>query len=191
MNRYLLGAALAAAFALTAPAQAQSAAYGIDPTHTFVTFEVSHFGTSTARGRFDKKDGSIQFDRAGKTGKLDITIDMASINTGVAPFDKHLQSADFFNVAAHPTARFVADGFTFDGDKVTRINGSLTLLGKTGPVVLTASRFNCYDNPFFKRQVCGGDFETTIKRSQWGMVYGLPGIPDDVKLTVQAEAIKQ
>ncbi len=191
MHRFVLGAALAAAFALAGTARAQSASYSIDPTHTFVSFEVSHFGTSTARGRFDKKDGSIQFDRAGKTGKLDITIDMASINTGVAPFDKHLQSADFFNAAAHPTARFVADGFTFDGDKVTRINGTLTLLGKTGPVVLTTSRFNCYDNPIFKRQVCGGDFETTIKRSQWGMSYGLPGIPDDVKLLVQAEAIKQ
>ena len=191
MNRSLLGAALAATLALAGTAHAQSATYNIDPTHTFVTFEVSHFGTSTVRGRFDKKEGSIQFDRAAKTGKLDITIDMASISSGVAPFDKHLQSADFFNVAAHPTARFTADGLSFDGDKLARINGTLTLLGKTGPVVLTASRFNCYDNPFFKRQVCGGDFETTIKRSQWGMVYGLPGIPDDVKLTVQAEAIKQ
>lgn len=191
MTRLILGAALAAAFALSGTAHAQSASYSVDPTHTFVTFEALHFGTSTARGRFDKKEGSIQFDRSAKTGKIDITIDMASINTGVAPFDKHLQSADFFNVAAHPTARFVADGLSFEGDKVTRINGTLTLLGKTGPVVLTASRFNCYDNPFFKRQVCGGDFETTIKRSQWGMSYGLPGIPDEVRLTVQAEAIQQ
>ncbi len=191
MNRFLIGAAMAAAFGLAGTAQAQTATYTIDPTHTFVTFEALHFGTSTTRGRFDKKEGSIQFDRAGKTGKLDITIDMASINTGVAPFDKHLQGTDFFNVAAHPTARFVADNLGFDGDKVTRVNGMLTMLGKTGPVVLTASRFNCYDNPFFKRQVCGGDFETTIKRSQWGMSYGLPGIPDDVRLTVQVEAIKQ
>jgi polyisoprenoid-binding protein YceI len=192
MKSTLLAAAtLVSLLALAGTAQAQSATYTIDPTHTFVTFEATHFGTSTARGRFDKKEGTIQFDRAGKTGKIDITIDMASINTGVAPFDKHLQSADFFNVAAHPTARFVADNLSFDGDKVARINGTLTLLGKTGPVVLTASRFNCYDNPFFKRQVCGGDFETTIKRSQWGMTYGLPGIPDDVRLTVQAEAIKQ
>ena len=133
MNRSLLGAALAATLALAGTAHAQSATYNIDPTHTFVTFEVSHFGTSTVRGRFDKKEGSIQFDRAAKTGKLDITIDMASISSGVAPFDKHLQSADFFNVAAHPTARFVADGLSFDGDKLARINGTLTLLGKTGP----------------------------------------------------------
>ncbi len=192
MTRFALAAAsLATALSLASPAQAQTAAYTIDPTHTFVTFEASHFGTSISRGRFDKKEGTVQFDRAGKTGKIDISIDMASISTGVAPFDKHLRSADFFNAAAHPTARFVSEGFTFEGDKVVRINGTLTLLGKTGPVVLAGSRFNCYDSPIFKRQVCGGDFETTIKRSQWGMNYGLPGIPDDIRLVIQAEAIKQ
>jgi len=56
---------------------------------------------------------------------------------------------------------------------------------------LKASRFNCYDNPFFKREVCGGDFETTIQRSLWGSTYGLPGIPDNIRLVVQVEAIKQ
>jgi polyisoprenoid-binding protein YceI len=186
-----VAATLAAAFALAGAAQAQTATYSIDPTHTFVTFEATHFGTSISRGRFDKKEGMVQFDRAAKTGKIDISIDMSSISTGVAPFDRHLQSADFFNVAANPTARFVADGFVFEGDRLARVNGSLNMLGKTGPVVLTANRFNCYDSPIFKRQVCGGDFETTIKRSQWGMNYGIPGIPDDVKLVIQAEAIKQ
>jgi polyisoprenoid-binding protein YceI len=58
-------------------------------------------------------------------------------------------------------------------------------------VTLKATTFNCYDNPMLKREVCGGDFETTIKRSQWGMTYGLPGIPDDVRLVIQVEAVKQ
>ena len=66
--------AVAAATALTAGA-AQAAPYAIDPTHTFVTFEISHFGASTNRGRFDKKQGTVAFDRAAKTGKVDITID--------------------------------------------------------------------------------------------------------------------
>jgi polyisoprenoid-binding protein YceI len=42
-----------------------------------------------------------------------------------------------------------------------------------------------------KREVCGGDFETTIARSQWGIVYGLPGIPDNIRLLIQIEAVKQ
>ncbi len=60
------------------------------------------------------------------------------------------------------------------------------------PVTLKASNFNCYMNPMLKREVCGGDFETTLKRSQWGMSCGLDmGVPDDVRLLIQVEAIKQ
>jgi polyisoprenoid-binding protein YceI len=191
MNKFVLALGAAAALACLAPAQAQTATYTLDPTHTFVTWEALHFGTSTSRGRFDKKEGKVTIDRTAKTGSVDITIDMASINTGVAPFDNHLRGKDFFDVANHPTARFQASGFTFDGTKVTGVKGTLTMLGKTLPVELKGSRFNCYDNPFFKREVCGGDFETTIQRSQWGSTYGLPGIPDNVRLLVQVEAVKQ
>ena len=100
--------ALAAAAALvTGVAQAESASYTIDPTHTFVTFEINHFGASVNRGRFDKKEGTVQFDKAGKSGKVDITFDVASVNTGTAAFDKHLKSADIFDVAKPPTAKFV------------------------------------------------------------------------------------
>ena len=191
MNKFVLALGAAAALACLAPAQAQTATYTLDPTHTFVTWEALHFGTSTSRGRFDKKEGKVTIDRTAKTGSVDITIDMASINTGVAPFDNHLRGKDFFDVANHPTARFQASGFSFDGTKVTGVKGTLTMLGKTQPVELKASRFNCYDNPFFKREVCGGDFETTIQRSQWGSTYGLPGIPDNIRLLIQVEAVKQ
>ncbi|MEF7615319.1 YceI family protein [Aquincola sp. MAHUQ-54] len=183
--------ALAATFvALAAPAHANT--YAIDPTHTFVTFEIDHFGTSTNRARFDKKEGSVSFDRAAKTGKVEITIDTTSVNSGTAPFDKHLQSKDILNAAEFPTAKFVADKFSFNGDKVTEVGGSLTLLGKTLPVTLKANKFNCYNSPMLKREVCGGDFETTIARSQFGVNYGLNyGFSDNVRLIVQVEAVKQ
>ena len=191
MKKFVLALAAAVSLATLMPAQAQTVSYAIDPTHTFVTWEALHFGTSTNRGRFDKKEGRVEIDRAAKTGAVDITIDMASITTGVAPFDGHLKSKDFFDVATHPTARFQASGFSFDGTKVTAVKGTLTMLGKTQPVELKASRFNCYDNPMLKREVCGGDFETTIQRSLFGSTYGLPGIPDNVRLLVQVEAVKQ
>lgn len=184
--------AVSAALVATTLGSAQANTYAIDPTHTFVTFEVPHFGTSTNRGRFDKKEGTVEFDRASKKGKVELTLDMNSINTGVGPFDGHLKSKDFFNVGEHPTAKFVADKFIFAGDKVSEVTGSLTLLGKTNPVTLKASNFNCYQNPMLKREVCGGDFETTIARSQWGMGWGLNmGFADAVKLVVQVEAVKQ
>ncbi len=176
----------------TSDAQAAPATYAIDPSHTFATFEISHFGTSTNRGRFDKKEGTVTFDKAAKTGKVEITLQTGSISTGTAAFDKHLSGSDFFNAEKFPTAKFVGDTFVFNGDKVSEIKGTLTLLGKTNPITLKATNFNCYENPMLKREVCGGDFEATVVRSQYGMDYGLKwGFSDAVKIVIQAEAVKQ
>jgi polyisoprenoid-binding protein YceI len=192
MKHALLAAAALAttvtAFAQGAANAPQAAKYTVEPTHTFVTWEAKHFGTSTSRGRFDKKDGFITLDKATGAAKAEITIETASINTGVAPFDGHLKSKDFFNSEAHPKATFKAD-FKVEGGKVASVPGELTLLGVTKPVTVKANSFNCFDHPRFKKQVCGGDFETTIKRSEYGMSYGLPGIPDDIKLVIQIEAV--
>ena len=183
--------ALATAAVLSTGA-AQAANYAIDPTHTFVTFEIGHFGATTNRARFDKKQGTVEFDRAAKTGKVEISIDTTSVNSGTPTFDKHLQSADLFDAAKHPTIKFVSDKFSFNGDKVSEVTGQLTLLGKTAPVTLKATQFNCYDSPMLKREVCGGDFETTIDRTQWGMNYGVDwGFSKNVRLVVQIEAVKQ
>ena len=72
------------------------------------------------------------------------------------------------------------------------MEGALTMVGKTQPLTLKANQFNCYTSPIFKREVCGGDFEATLQRSQWGINYGLPMVaPDNVRLVVQVEAIRQ
>lgn len=172
-------------------ARAESVTYAVEPMHTYVTFEARHFGTSTNRGRFDKKEGSITLDRAAKTGRADITIDTASISSGLPLFDGHLRGDNFLRAKDFPTAKFVGNQFTFDGDKVGAVSGTLTLLGKTQPITLNATHFNCYDSPMLKREVCGGDFEATLQRSAYGMSYGLPGIPDSVKLVIQIEAVRQ
>jgi len=178
--------------ALLTAGAASAADYSVDPTHTFATFEIGHFGASVNRARFDKKEGTVQFDRAAKTGKVDISIDIASVNSGTAAFDKHLQSADIFNAAQFPKARFVSDKFVFDGDKVAEVQGQLTLLGKTQPVTLKANQFNCFQSPMLKREVCGGDFEATIDRTAFGVNYGVDwGFPKNVRLVIQIEAVKQ
>lgn len=189
-NNAVMTTLSAAAFALAA-APSQAATYAVDAGHTYVTWEALHFGTSTNRGRFDKKEGTVEFDAKAKTGKVSITIDMASISTGFETFNGHLKGDNFFKAAAFPTAKFEGDKFTFAGDKVSEVAGQLTLLGKTNPVTLKATNFGCYQNPMFKREVCGGDFTATIKRSEYGMTYGLPGIPDDIRLVIQVEAVKQ
>ncbi len=80
--------------------------------------------------------------------------------------DKHLQSANSLDAATHPKARFVSTRFhQFNGDKVSAVEGKLTLLGKNQPVTLKANQFNCFEIPRLKSEVCGGDFEATIDRT--------------------------
>ena len=191
MRKSLLAAAAAASL-LAGAVQAAPVAYAIDPTHTFATFEIGHFGASVNRGRFDKKEGKVELDKAAKAGKVEISIDVTSINSGTPAFNTHLQSPDLFNAAKFPTMTFVSDKFVFNGDKVSEVVGNLTLLGKTQPVTLKANHFNCYESPMLKREVCGGDFEATIDRTAFGMNYGVDwGFPKNVRLVVQVEAVKQ
>jgi polyisoprenoid-binding protein YceI len=190
MRKTLL--AIAAITTLMSLAHAEMGTYAIDPSHTYATFEIGHFGTSTNRGRMDKKEGTVKFDRAGKSGKVDISIDASSVNTGNAALNKEITGPTIFNAAAFPTIKFSGDKFSFNGDKVTQVAGTLTLLGKSLPVTLKANHFNCYENPMIKRETCGGDFETTIDRTQWGMNFGLDwGFPKEVRLVIQVEAVKQ
>ena len=186
-----LAAAAACAVAFAA-APAWGASYVIDFTHTFASFEVLHLGLSTSRGRFDKSEGTLEFDRAERKGRVDITIDASSVNTGLAVLDKELRGEKFLDSGKHPSARFVSERFVFKGDKLSEVVGSFTLLGKTLPVTLRALRFNCYLHPFFRREVCGGDFEATIQRTQWGMnTYAPDLVSDPVRLVLQIEAIRQ
>lgn len=191
MRKFLFALAATAAFVGSA-AQAQTATYAVDPSHTFATFEISHFGASVNRARFDKKEGTVQLDKTAKTGKVELTLQIDSVNSGVAPFNKHLQSAEIFDAEKFPTAKFVGDKFTFDGDKVVSVSGDLTIKGKTQPVTFKANQFACYDNPMLKREVCGGDFETTIDRTAFGVDYGVAyGFPKNVRIVAQIEAVKQ
>ena len=185
--------ALAAAALFASAAQAAPATYAIDPTHTFATFEIDHFGASTNRARFDKKSGTVSFDKEAKTGKVEVELDMTSVNTGTPAFNKHLQSAEIFDAEKFGTAKFVSDKFVYDGDKLKEVTGQLTLKGKTAPITIKANKFTCYESPMLqKREVCGGDFEATIDRTQWGVDYGVAyGFPKEVRLVLQIEAVKQ
>ncbi len=171
-------------------AGAEPVSYTVDTRHASVTAESRHFGTSTTRSRFAVKSGNITIDPAAKTGKATIVIDVASVNTGVEKLDEHIKSISFLDAAGFPEATLVATAFTFDGDKVSSMTGDLTLHGKSGPVTLKSTNYNCYMSPAFKKQVCGGDFETTIQRSAWDVKYLVPLVSDDTKLVIQVEASK-
>lgn len=166
--------------------------YTIDPAHANARFAIDHFGTSTNHGGFYNLTGTVKYDAAAQTGFVDITIPVSSLNSGNSRFDTHLESADLFNAAEYPVMRFVSKQWHFADGKVSRVDGFLTLLGQTRPLSLTATKFNCYQSPILQKPVCGGDFETTLDRTQWGMNYLVNmGMSKNVKLNIQIEAAKQ
>lgn len=189
MKRIALSAALAA-LSIALPTLAEPETFTVDPNHTFPSYEVGHLGFSMQRGRFNKAGGKITLDEAARKCGADIVIDVASVSSGVAKLDEHLRSEDFFNAAKNPNITFKATECTFDGAKVKSAKGDLTMNGITKPVVLTANVFNCGPHPVTKKRQCGGDFETTVRRSEFGMKYAIPALADDVKLRIGIEALK-
>ncbi len=187
MNKSVLATLLACLIALPAFA---AESYTIDSNHTLPVYEINHFNWSTQRGRFNKVTGKITLDTVAKTGSMNVVIDVASIDSGVAKLDEHLLSEDFFDVAKHPTMSFKSDKMVFQGDKPKSVPGQFTMLGVTKPLTLAIDSFHCAENPFAKKMACGANAVATIKRSEFGMTTYAPGLGDEVKLLINVEAFK-
>jgi polyisoprenoid-binding protein YceI len=184
--------ALLAVGACAQNAHAEPVRYRFDPTHTFAHFELSHFGTSTIRGRLGPLNGEVEIDRAARRGRVQVEIDTTLASTGVSVLDARLREPDMLSVQAHPKAYLVAERMDFDEvGRVRSLRGEFTLKGVSLPLTLTAVRFNCYTSPLFKREVCGGDFEGQFSRGAVGITHSLPFVSDTVRLLVQVEAIAQ
>ena len=196
MRRVVLRAALLVACASPglAPALAQSVpgpvTYRLDPNHTFVTFEVLHFGTSTLRGRIGPVAGEVTIDRAAKSGDLRLRIPVTTLSTGFRPLDSRLKEPDLLSTAEYPEAYFVATQFRFDAaGGVQDVRGEFTLRGVGEPLSLVARSFACRHDDVLQREVCGGDFVADLKRGRFGATFGEPFVSDDVHLVIQVEAI--
>jgi polyisoprenoid-binding protein YceI len=164
--------------------------YTIDPNHTYPSFEADHMGVSMWRGKFNKTSGSIMLDRAAKTGSLDIVIDAASVDFGHDKMNEHARGKDLFIIEKFPTITYKSKSMKFDGDRVVAVDGELTLLGVTKPVLLTVNKFKCIEHPMLKREVCGADASAQFNRTDFGLSYGTPRFAPEVKLQIQVEAIK-
>lgn len=190
-------AVLAVALALPLGASGAPENYTFDPYHTYVNFAVDHLGFSTMHGRFNKTAGKMSVDLAAKTATLEITVETASVDTGdgdkgarARSRDEHLRQADFFNSAEFPRMTFKSTSVKFNGDIPVELSGQVTLLGVTKPLVLKADRWKCGPHPVSKRPMCGGDASGSIKRTDFGMKYGVPNVGDEIKLMVEFEAYK-
>ncbi|HJU71541.1 MAG TPA: YceI family protein [Paucimonas sp.] len=183
--KHLVAALLAAS---TASAFAQT--YNIDPNHTYPSFEADHMGISVWRGKFTRTSGTVTLDRAAKTGTMDITIDVNSLDFGHAKMNQHAKSKDMFDVEKFPTATYKGTSIKFDGDRPVAVEGDLTLHGVTRPVTLAINKFKCIPHPMLKREVCGADASAGFKRTDFGLNYGTPMFAPEVKLAIQVEALK-
>ena len=177
-----------ALFSACVPAWADS--YTIDPTHTFPSFEIDHLGFSTQRGRFNATQGKLTLDEEKMTGSVDIVIDAASIDTGLATLEEILRSEDYFDVEHYPTLTFRGSNFPFADGRLAAVSGDLTLLGVTLPATLNVTRFRCGFNALRLRNMCGADANVSIKRSEFGMRKGIPFVGDEVRISIQVEAIR-
>lgn len=177
--------------ALAAAAPAEPARYALDPEHSFVTFEVLHFGTSTLRGRFAVAQGEVELDRAAGRGAVSLRIATGGVDTGLPAFDARLREPDLLGSEVYPEARFQASDFPFDGPELRAVHGELGWRGLRRPLELRALRFGCHTHPPLQREVCGGDFEAELQRADFGAGYGIPFVANRVHLLVQVEGIRQ
>lgn len=186
------GGAVVAQAALTHnPAEVRAGAYDLDSGHGKITWSVNHLGFSKYVGQFVNVKAELTLDPANPSAStLTATIPL----TDVAPNDDalkgHLQTPDFFDTANHPTATFRSTAITLDSDDPTEadVTGELTLKGVTRPVTMEV-KFN-QAGPFMGGYRVGFDGEATIKRSEFGIDYGVAlGLSDEVELHIEGEFV--
>lgn len=193
LSRPLFAALACAALLLSAaPARAEAERYTLDKAHTQIMFKVSHLGFSFSHGRFPDFDGSFTFDRENPANSaVNVTIRTAGIQMDDQKWNDHLKNPDFFNVEAYPEMTFKSTGIKVLSDKTADITGDLTLLGVTKPVTLHVTHNKSDKFPFGDRYVSGFSATGTLKRSDFGMSYGLPGVGDEVQLMIEVEGVRE
>jgi polyisoprenoid-binding protein YceI len=191
MNRLAL---VIGVLALAAPlALAQTSTWVSDPNHSEVDFAIAHMSISKVHGRFGNVNATIQYnaDDITKSG-VEVTIGIDTVDTGVQARDADLKSANYFDVATFPTATFTSTSVTKNGGNLT-VAGNLKLHGITKPVVLDVEGPTAPVTDRQNRVHCGFSATATINRTEFGIAPKMPAamLGDDVKLTIEIDAVKQ
>jgi polyisoprenoid-binding protein YceI len=209
LTRLTAAAALASAFAIAgaitlapsadarAAANAAASTYKPDVVHSSIIFRIRHAGVANFYGRFNEFEGSFTWDDASpENSDFEFTIKLDSVDTGNEGRDNHLRNPDFFNVRQFPTARFKSTSVTPRGDSNFEVAGELTLHGVTKAI--TANLEHTGSGRFRNNEVMGFEATFDIKRSDFGIMYGLApdqgeggGIGNTVRLIFAVEGVKQ
>ncbi len=167
----------------------------IDSAHTTAGFKVRHLGLTNVRGTFSGVSGTIETDDQGRPTSVKASIPVKTVNTGNADRDGHLQGADFFDAAAHPSIEFVSTSVTPSGDGYD-IQGHLTMHGVTKPVTLKAEVSAPVTDPFSQARKIGGEATIDISRKDFGLTWnaaletGGVMVADKVQIHLEVEAVQ-
>ena len=171
--------------------------WNVDPTHAEIGFAVRHLMISTVRGRFGSVTGTVLADEQNpKNSRIDVSVDVASIDTRQEMRDNHLRSADFFDAANHPTMHFVSKRIEGNVPENFKIIGDLTIRGNTHEVTLSASLEGRGMDPWGNERA-GFSATGKIDRRQFGLQWnqametGGVVVGDEVKLSIDVELVKQ
>jgi polyisoprenoid-binding protein YceI len=183
--------ATAALLATGAASAAPAGTYKVDPVHSVAYFEVGHAGgISRFMGRFNEIAGELVVDTPEKS-KIKVDVKVDSVDTRTEALDKHLKSPDFFNAVQFPVLNFASTAITLNGSGEGTVAGNLTLHGVTKPVTFKLREVGFGNGPKGDARV-GYSASGTIKRSDFGIAYGIPkAATDEVDLRINLEAIKQ
>lgn len=192
MYRALSALAMLALLGSSLPFQAQGVTYRVDPVHSTVLFRVKHMNTAFVYGRFNSFMGTIVVnERNLAQSSVVLEIDLNSVDTGNSQRDDHLRGPDFFNTRQFPKATFRSTRVRKLNDTTIEVQGNLTLRGVTKPLTLRVTFTGKGRNPR-GQEIIGFETTFTLKRSEFGVNYGLNGgLSDEVRLTVSVEAIRQ
>jgi polyisoprenoid-binding protein YceI len=185
-------ALLALALGAASDAAAEPARYELDPAHTTIAFLVEHIGYAKTLGQFLRASGGYTFDAdTGTLSAVNVTVETESVDTHHEARDRHLRSADFLAAEEHPAMTFTAEGARPTGERTYVVTGELTLLGTTRPLMLEATVNKSAPYPIGDRaEVMGVSARGTLKRSEYGMTYGVADnlVGDDVEIVIEIEA---
>jgi polyisoprenoid-binding protein YceI len=177
---------------LSSSAQAVEEKYLFDKAHTQILFFVDHLGFSKSQGEFLDYDGYFIFNRdEPEKSYVEVTINTDSIDMDHDGWNEHMKSKDFFDVEDYPTMTFKSTEIAVLAENNANITGDMEILGQTHPVILH-TRFNkAGKHPFSGKYVAGFSSYTKLKRSEFGMKYGLPMLGDEVEIRIEVEGIRE